>query len=70
MAIGPTVNGGIHLGNGWPGLQPSQLRDGRALAHTIDFRAIYANVLTRCLGATNLSAVLSGYSGGMVDVVI
>ncbi|MDP3455951.1 DUF1501 domain-containing protein [Methyloversatilis sp.] len=70
MAIGPTVNGGIHLGNGWPGLQPSQLRDGRALAHTIDFRAIYANVLTRCLGATNLSAVLPGYGGGMVDVVI
>lgn len=70
MAIGPTVNGGMHLGNGWPGLQPSQLRDGRALAHTIDFRAIYANVLTRCLGATNLSAVLPGYGGGMVDVVV
>lgn len=70
MAIGPTVNGGIHLGSGWPGLQPSQLRDGRALAHTIDFRAIYANVLTRCLGATNLSAVLPGYGGGMLDVVV
>ncbi len=70
MAIGPNVNGGIHLGSGWPGLQPSQLLNGRALAHSIDFRAVYANVLTRCLGATNLAAVLPGYSGGMVDVVV
>jgi uncharacterized protein (DUF1501 family) len=69
MAIGPMVNGGIHLGNGWPGLQSSQLLNGLALAHTIDFRAVYANVLTRCLGATNLAAVLPGYGGAAVDVV-
>jgi uncharacterized protein (DUF1501 family) len=69
MAIGPNVRGGVHLGAGWPGLQPSQLLGGRALAHSIDFRAVYANVLTRCLGTTNLSAVLPGYSGAMVDVV-
>lgn len=69
LAIGPNVRGGVHLGSGWPGLQPSQLFNGRALAHTVDFRAIYANVLSRCLGVTNIAAVLPGYSGAAVDVV-
>lgn len=40
-----------------------------AVAHSIDFRAVYANVLARCLGTTSLSAVLPGHSGAMVDVV-
>jgi uncharacterized protein (DUF1501 family) len=69
LVIGPNVRGGVHVGSGWPGLGPSQLLNGRALAHSIDFRAIYANVLSRCLGVTNIAAVLPGYSGAMVDVV-
>lgn len=69
MAIGPNVRGGIHLKGRWPGLASSQLVDGRALAYDVDFRSVYSNVLSRFLGATNLSAVLPGFSGDGLDVV-
>lgn len=69
FAIGPSVRGGIHLGAGWPTLEKSRLIDGRALAHTIDFRAIYANVLSRFLGASGVSNILPGFAGAEVDLI-
>jgi uncharacterized protein (DUF1501 family) len=69
LAIGPNVRGGVHLGNGWPGLQPSQLYKERYLAHSVDFRSIYANVLTRFMGTTNIATILPDFSGNPVDIV-
>lgn len=69
LAIGPNVRGGIHLGTQWPGLTATQLVDGRALAHTIDFRSVYGSVLSRFLGASNLSSILPEYSGSVLDIV-
>lgn len=69
MAIGPGVRGGIHLGGQWPGLTGTQLLDGRSLAHTMDFRSVYANVLSRHLGAASVASVFPGYAGATVDVV-
>jgi len=69
LAIGANVRGGIHLGTQWPGLTATQLVDGRALAHTIDFRSVYGSVLSRFLGASNLSAILPEYSGSSLDII-
>jgi uncharacterized protein (DUF1501 family) len=35
----------------WPGLRPHQLFEGRDLAVTTDFRALFTEVATRHLGA-------------------
>lgn len=69
FAIGPAVRGGIHLGGGWPTLDKSRLVDGRALAHTIDFREVYAHVLSRFLGMSGVSSILPGFSGTQIDMV-
>jgi uncharacterized protein (DUF1501 family) len=68
MAIGPSIRGGIHLGSGWPGLESSRLVDQRALAHTVDFRAVYQAVLSKFLGVTNTSSILPGYSGDSIEI--
>lgn len=70
MAIGPSVNGGIHTGSGWPGLSSLAMVDGRALAHSVDFRSVYAHVLTRHLGATNVSTVLPGFTGSEIGILV
>lgn len=63
MAIGPGVRGGLHLGGAsWPGLDTASLHEGRYLAHTIDFRSIYAEVLEGFMGFSNTSAILSGFA--------
>jgi len=50
FVLGGSVRGGIYLGpNGWPGLLPHQLRDGRDLAHTLEFRQVMADLLIRRL---------------------
>lgn len=69
LAIGPNVRGGLHLGDGWPGLNPSQLHKGRYLEHSVDFRSVYANVLTQFMGVTNIAAILPGFTGAPVDIV-
>ncbi|AOF80891.1 hypothetical protein BSY238_410 [Methyloversatilis sp. RAC08] len=69
LAMGPNVRGGLHLGSGWPGLGTDQLVDARALRHTVDFRSVYANVLSRFMGASGVGSVLSGYSGHEVDII-
>jgi uncharacterized protein (DUF1501 family) len=63
FVIGGGVAGGIHLGpTGWPGLETNQLRDGRDLMHTVDYRDILAEVLAKHLGDGSIDAVLPGHS--------
>jgi len=58
-AIGPMVNGGIH--GQWPGLSAASLLRGRYLAHSIDFRDIFASLVAQHLGNTNVAAVVPGH---------
>jgi len=50
LALGGAVKGGRVYGR-WPGLRPHQLFEGRDLAVTTDFRALFTEVATRHLGA-------------------
>lgn len=61
FVIGSHVAGGRVHGR-WPGLEPEQLFEGRDLALTTDFRAVFGEVLAYHLGATDLSAVFPGYT--------
>jgi uncharacterized protein (DUF1501 family) len=60
FAIGGAVRGGTVHGR-WPGLAPEQLYEGRDLALTTDFRAVFAEVASRHLGARRLGAIFPGY---------
>lgn len=60
FVIGGGVRGGrVH--GAWPGLEREQLHEGRDLALTTDFRAVFADVLSKHLGAANLAPVFPGY---------
>ncbi len=48
----------------WPGLEPEQLHEGRDLALTTDFRAVFAEVASKHLGAKKLEALFPGYRSG------
>lgn len=65
FAIGGAVKGQRVVGR-WPGLAPEQLYEGRDLALTTDFRAVFAEVASRHLGATKLDALFPGYTPGAV----
>jgi len=54
------VRGGRVYGR-WPGLDPSQLNEGRDLALTTDFRRVLGEAVARHLGNTNLNAVFPGF---------
>ena len=58
MTLGGGVKGGRVYGK-WPGL--TSLFEGRDLAVTTDFRDVFAEVLTKQLGATNVAAVFPDY---------
>lgn len=62
FVIGGGVRGGRVHGT-WPGLEREQLHEGRDLALTTDFRAVFADVLSKHLGAANLAPVFPGYHG-------
>lgn len=47
----------------WPGLAPEQLYDGRDLALTTDFRAVFSELASRHLGARDLATMFPGYGG-------
>jgi uncharacterized protein (DUF1501 family) len=59
VAGGP-VRGGKVYGD-WPGLDRDQLYEQRDLALTTDFRDVVGEVLTRYLGAADLTGVFPGY---------
>ena len=67
FVIGGGVKGGKVHGT-WPGLEREHLYEGRDLALTTDFRAVFADVLSRHLGASNLAPVFPGYDGKVFSV--
>lgn len=66
FVIGGSVNG--HRVHGrWPGLEPEQLNEGRDLALTTDFRALFSEVASKHLGAERSDALFPGYNGSKLD---
>jgi uncharacterized protein (DUF1501 family) len=60
FVLGGPVKGGRVYGR-WPGLDQSQLYEGRDLALTTDFRQVIGESVTRHLGNKNLAEVFPGY---------
>ena len=58
--LGGPVRGRRVYGH-WPGLDPSQLYEGRDLALTTDFRRVLGEAVARHLGNQNLNAVFPGF---------
>jgi len=63
FVIGGAVNGRRVHGQ-WPGLAREQLYEGRDLAVTTDFRAVFTEVASKHLGATRPSDLFPGYVPG------
>ena len=61
LVMGGPVRGGRVYGR-WPGLDASQLVDGRDLAVTTDFRDLFAEVAIRHLGVPPTSALFPGFA--------
>ena len=61
FVIGGSVHGKKVYGK-WPGLAPGQLYEGRDLALTTDFRTVFAEIVTRHLGATKTDAMFPGFA--------
>jgi len=68
FVIGGSAKGGKVHGT-WPGLAKEQLYEGRDLALTTDFRAVFAEVAARHLGVADSSVVFPGFSPVGVGVV-
>jgi uncharacterized protein (DUF1501 family) len=60
FVLGGPVKGGKVYGR-WPGLDQSQLYEGRDLALTTDFRQVIGEAVARHLGNKNLAQVFPGY---------
>lgn len=63
FVLGGPVRGGRVYGR-WPGLDQSQLYEGRDLALTTDFRQVIGEAVVRHMGNKNLPAVFPGYDTG------
>ena len=61
LILGGGVKGGTVYGK-WPGLGRDQRWEGRDLAITTDFRDVFAEVVTRHLGARDISKIFPGYT--------
>jgi uncharacterized protein (DUF1501 family) len=61
IVLGGAVRGGQILGD-WPGLEREQLYQGRDLALTTDFRDVFAELVSRHLGADQLDRVFPGHT--------
>jgi uncharacterized protein (DUF1501 family) len=62
FVLGGPVKGGKVYGQ-WPGLDQSQLYEGRDLAVTTDFRLVLSEVVSRYLGNKDLNTVFPGFEG-------
>ncbi|MFZ0201567.1 MAG: DUF1501 domain-containing protein [Candidatus Sulfotelmatobacter sp.] len=60
FVLGGPVKGGKVYGR-WPGLDQSQLYEGRDLALTTDFRQVLGEAVARHMGNKNLATVFPGY---------
>jgi uncharacterized protein (DUF1501 family) len=63
MVIGGGVRGGKVYGR-WPGLAREQRYEGRDLAITTDFRAVFSEVVSGHLGLGDTRSVFPGFGGG------
>jgi uncharacterized protein (DUF1501 family) len=61
LALGGPVRGGRVLGR-WPGLERERLHQGRDLAVTTDFRALFAEIAVRHLGVPPRAPLFPGYA--------
>jgi uncharacterized protein (DUF1501 family) len=62
FVLGGPVKGGKVYGR-WPGLDQSQLYEGRDLAVTTDFRMVLSEVVSQYLGNKDLKTVFPGFEG-------
>ena len=62
FVMGGPVKGGKVYGR-WPGLDQSQLYEGRDLAVTTDFRSVLGEAVSQHLGNKDLSTVFPGFDG-------
>jgi uncharacterized protein (DUF1501 family) len=60
FVLGGPVAGGRVYGR-WPGLDPSQLNEGRDLALTTDFRRVLGEAVSRHLGNAQLNSVFPAF---------
>ncbi|MCB1863861.1 MAG: DUF1501 domain-containing protein [Chromatiales bacterium] len=67
FAAGNGIHGGVH--GAWPGLAPANLHDGRYLDHSIDFRDVMAEVLTRFLGVADTGLILPGFTPTPIGLI-
>jgi uncharacterized protein (DUF1501 family) len=61
LLLGGGVKGGKVYGR-WPGLERSDLYEGRDLAVTTDFRDVFAEILSNRMRVANLTPVFPGYA--------
>jgi uncharacterized protein (DUF1501 family) len=66
FVIGGDVHGRKVYGK-WPGLEPEQLYEGRDLALTTDFRAVFSEVAAKHLGAKRLDVLFPGFAAGQAE---
>ncbi len=66
FVLGGPVKGGRVYGQ-WPGLDQSQLYEGRDLALTTDFRQVLGEAVSRHLGNAALDQVFPGFDGRAAD---
>jgi len=62
LLLGGGVRGGTVYGR-WPGLARERLYEGRDLAVTTDFRALFAEVAGRQLGIARPASLFPGWTG-------
>lgn len=69
FVFGGPVQGGKVYGR-WPGLEGSQLYEGRDLAVTTDFRTVLSEAVYRHLGNRNLTQVFPGFkNAGFLNLI-
>jgi uncharacterized protein (DUF1501 family) len=66
FVVGGSVRGHTVHGK-WPGLRPDQLYEGRDLALTTDFRAVFSEVVCKHLGAVDVERLFPGYQARRED---
>jgi uncharacterized protein (DUF1501 family) len=67
FVIGGSLGASQKVFGKWPGLAAEQLYEGRDLALTTDFRAVFSEVTSRHLGADKLAQLFPGYIGSRQD---
>jgi uncharacterized protein (DUF1501 family) len=67
FVLGTSVHGGKVHGD-FPGLRPEQLFEGRDLAMTTDFRAVFSEVAGAHLGIKNPESLFPGWSGNRLPL--